>query len=266
MKNRIVKIMLSSMIVSLSLPIIQVSGKETEINAGVIKEFDSILYDSMKNVSKSSFRKVYTTANVNIRSAPYIQSEILDVIEFNKRIKIYDCNDEWAIIKLKKSDISYAYINKKYIAEKPCDYTDFYLSNNNGFKSYMPYTSITDKSSLQYNLQQNFAYTGNFGIRQINGRYCVAVGTAFETNIGTYIDLILDNDEIIPCIVSDIKSTKDTLSNNITTADNGCVSEFVVDLKSLYNKSKQTGNISSCQDVWDSPVRMIRIYDKNVFN
>lgn len=266
MKNRIVKFLLSSMMVLFSSPIIQVWGKETEVNAGVIKEFDSILNDSMKNISKKTFRKVYTTANVNIRSAPDIESKLLDVIEFNKRIKIYDCNDEWAIIKLKKSDISYAYINKKYITEKPCGYTEFYLSDTNGFKSYMPYTSITDKSSLQFNLQQNYAYTGNFGIRQINGRYCVAVGTAFETNIGTYIDLILDNDEIISGIVSDIKSSNDTLSNNITTADNGCVSEFVVDLQSLNDKARKTGDISSCQDIWDSPVRMIRFYEKNIFN
>ena len=108
MKNRIVKFLLSSMMVLFSSPIIQVWGKETEVNAGVIKEFDSILNDSMKNISKKTFRKVYTTANVNIRSAPDIESKLLDVIEFNKRIKIYDCNDEWAIIKLKKSDISYA--------------------------------------------------------------------------------------------------------------------------------------------------------------
>ena len=133
-------------------------------------------------------------------------------------------------------------------------------------KSYMPYTSITDKSSLQFNLQQNYAYTGNFGIRQINGRYCVAVGTAFETNIGTYIDLILDNDEIISGIVSDIKSSNDTISNNITRAENGCVSEVVVDLQSLNDKARKTGDISSCQDIWDSPVRMIRFYEKNIFN
>lgn len=266
MKNRIVKILLSLTIVSLSLPTLQISGKETEKNSGVIKEFESILDNSVKNISKNLFKKAYTTANVNIRSYPSEEAEILGVIDFNQQIKIYDYDEKWSIIKLKNANISYAYINKKYIKESPCSYSEFYFPNNNGFKSYMPYTSITDKSSLQYNLQHNYAYTGDFGIRQINGRYCVAVGTAFETNIGTYIDLILDNDEIISCVVSDIKSKKDTLSNNITTADNGCVSEFVVDLNHLYDKSRQTGNISSCQDIWNSPVKMIKIYDKNVFN
>lgn len=264
--NSKIKFLLSVMIVSLSLPILQVSGKEINVNAGVIKEFDIILDDNIKNISKSPFRKAYTTANVNIRSTPSTEAEILDVFKFNKRIKICDFDDEWAIVKLKKEDIQYAYINKKYIAENYCEYTEYYFPNNIGFKSYMPYTAITDKSSLQYNLQQNYAYTGDYGIRKTNDRYCVAIGTAFGANIGTYIDLILENDEIISCIVSDFKASKDTLSNNITTADNGCVSEFVVDLNSLNNKSKQTGDISSCQDVWDSPVKIIRIYDKNVFN
>ena len=129
----------------------------------------------------------------------------------------------------------------------------------------MPYTSITHTSSLQYKLQKNMAYTGDFGIRKVNNRFCVAIGTAFDTEIGTYIDLILENETVIECIVSDIKAEEDTLQDNITTAKNGCVSEFVVDLDLLVSEAKRDGDISSCCSEWKSPVKEIKIYDKNAF-
>lgn len=129
----------------------------------------------------------------------------------------------------------------------------------------MSYTAISDISSLQYYLQQNYAYTGEFGIRQVNNRFCVAIGTAFHASIGTYFDLILENKVSIPCIVADIKADKDTCADNIITATNGCVSEFVVNMNTLEYKAKKNGDISSCCEEWNSPVNMIRIYDKNIF-
>ena len=38
------------------------------------------------------------------------------------------------------------------------EYTEYEVPDNNGFKSFMLHTSITDKSSKQYDLQNNYAY------------------------------------------------------------------------------------------------------------
>ena len=133
-----------------------------------------------------------------------------------------------------------------------------------GFKSFMPYTAITSLTSLQYKLQSWYAYTGTYGIRQVNGRYCVAIGTYFGADIGDYIDLNLANGYVIECIVADIKADCDTDASNIIRA-NGCASEFIVDMSCLNYYAKRDGDISSCYDGWESPVSTITVYDINVF-
>ena len=82
--------------------------------------------------------------------------------------------------------------------------------------------------------------------------------------MGNYVDLILENGEVIPCVVSDIKANKDTDSYNIMTNTNGCVSEFIVDIDNLDSEAKSTGSISSCKIEWDSKVVAIRLYEYNV--
>lgn len=151
------------------------------------------------------------------------------------------------------------------------DYISYRIPYNKGFKSYMSYKAITHKSSKQYKIQNKYAYTGTYGIRQVNDRYCVAVGTYFQMEVGTYFDLVLENGTVIQCILSDVKDNKHTLSDNITTASNGCVSEFITDIRCLpydvrNNKGTGTGDISDCCEEWDSPVKEIRVYDKNILN
>lgn len=244
-----IKILLSTMIVSLTVPNLQVFGNE-------INRFKLDL------INKSCYL-AYTTANVNIRNEPNTKSKILNIIPFNSEISISDFDDEWAKIYFLGENKTIAYINKAYLSNDICKYKDYKISSE-GFKSFMQYTSIKDKSSLQYKLQNEFAYTGNYGIRQVNSRYCIAIGTAFSANVGTYVDLFLENGIMIPCIVADIKSDKDTSDDNITTIQNGCVSEFVVELDLLNNHAKRDGDISSCCEEWNSPVNMIRVYDKNI--
>lgn len=205
----------------------------------------------------------WATTTVNIRKSPNTSSEILGKLSFNEHIKYIKKDDNWLEIKYNKQK---AYVYNEYITSKKYKYIEYQVPDNSGFKSYMPYKAITNKSSNQYKLQNQYAYTGNYGIRQINGRYCVAIGTAFDAKIGDYADLILSNGEIISIIVSDIKDNKDTKSNNIVTYSNGCVSEFIIDTKALNINSKKSGDISSCKKEWDSKVVTIKIYNKNIFN
>ena len=128
----------------------------------------------------------------------------------------------------------------------------------------MSYKAITSKSSPQYKLQ-SIAYTGEHGIRQVNERFCVAIGTFTGASVGTYVDLILENETVIPCIISDFKANAHTDLNNQITSHNGCVSEFLVS-ENLDIRAKQMGDISYCKEEWKSPVKIIKVYEKNVFD
>lgn len=209
------------------------------------------------------YKKGWIKAQVlNIRDKPDINGKIVGHLYFNDKIEYSKVNKEWSVLKNKHNKTMY--INNTYISNKKCEYKLYNVPSNRGFKSYMDYRCITSVNSLQYKMQHNYAYTGNYGIRQINGRYCVAVGSYFTTKIGKYFDLILENGTVIPCILADQKADKDTDCQNIKTAHNGCVSEFVVDIHSLNKYAKRDGDISSCNEDWKSPVSQIRVYNKNI--
>ena len=205
----------------------------------------------------------YVTDNVNIRKKPNSSSEIYDICKFNTCITYTQYSNEWVKIKYNKN---IAYISNRYISNSPCSYMEYNMPINNGFKSYMSFDSITNKSSLQYKIQNKYAYTGKYGIRQVSDRYCIAIGTAFNVQIGDYADLVLENDQIIPVIISDIKSDKDTDCNNIATVHNGCVSEFIVDEYLLKEEIVKCGDVSVAKAEWNSNVAKIKIYNKNIFN
>ena len=149
------------------------------------------------------------------------------------------------------------------MSNKKCDYKIFdvpYAEN----KTWMSYTTITSRNSKQYKLQHSVTYTGKYGIRMIDDRYCVALGSHFGCEIGQYFDLVLANGTVIPCIMADQKANKHTDSVNIITVDTNCLSEFIVDRHSLKYEAKRDGDISSCCDEWDSPVVQIKVYKKVV--
>ena len=144
------------------------------------------------------------------------------------------------------------------------------INQSKTFKSYMPYDSITAKSSKQYKIRQ-LAFTSEYGLRKFEDRFCVAVGTSITSEVGTYIDVILKNGTVIPCIVGDVKADIHTNSDNITTSNNGCVCEFIVDMNQLpyvvRNKDNTgSGNISHCYEEWMSPVEKIIVYERSVFD
>lgn len=110
------------------------------------------------------------------------------------------------------------------------EFTEYALPDNpyyRGFKSYEPYDLITAQS-IQLCLQYQ-AVTDSNGFRLLDGRYLVAVGTFCNAPCGTYIDLILENGVLIPCIVGDIKADVHTDETNTFTVASMCASEFIVD-------------------------------------
>ena len=242
---------------------VAVQEETTNLIAGIMKVM--MEYTNEPIVNNEEYTG-YLTSNMNVRSEPSTDSKILEVYPFNQKIKYQKYNDEWVEIQY-KSEI--AYICSEYISDEQLDYIEYIVPITSGFKSYMPYAksdgeSIFNENSNQYKLQQQ-CHTGLYGIRVKDGRYCVAIGTGFNADVGTYFDLILANGTVIPCIVADIKADRHTDSNNMVTIANGCLTEFIVDSSTLNRKAKRMGDISYCNKDWDSRVEKIRVYDKNVF-
>ena len=153
------------------------------------------------------------------------------------------------------------------IEEEPT-HKEFIFPQTSGFKSYMGYNLFSSKSK-QYQLQQ-YAYTDENGLRRVDERYIIAVGTHYfddrGTIIGTYVDLILENGEVIECVVGDVKADVHTDSSNIVTLHNGCVSEFICDTSKLHSMAKNMGDVSYIYEEWSSPVEKIVVYERNVFD
>lgn len=215
--------------------------------------------------------------NLAIRNKPSESGKAIGYLPFNEKISYEGFDKQWFKIQYKGKD---AYVNSKYILDEDTGYdsyeqyaldtiygyTRFYLPNSSGFKSFMDYRTITATGSDQYKLQNLYAKTSENGIRMVNGRYCLAIGSRFTSDIGQYFDLILANGTVIPCILADQKADAHTDSNNIITEHNGCLSEFVVDTGYLNPTVRQRGNASYAEEGWDSPVVELKLYNKNVFD
>lgn len=158
------------------------------------------------------------------------------------------------------------YIKTSMLKNGRVDY-EIKSAKNDTRKSYMDYRTITLKSSQQYKLQKKFATTDKrTGVRKINNRYCIALGRYYTHEIGQYVDLILKDDTVIPCIIADAKDDKHTTDHHSIGLDGG-VAEFIVDTKKLPKLAKRTGDISYASgQSWVYNVKEIKIYDKNLFS
>lgn len=194
--------------------------------------------------------------NINVRKRPNKKSKIVKQLYYGEKIKYTIYNNKW--LKIKSNNKTY-YIYFKYVSKKKLKSTTK-IAPSNTIKTYMDYHTITNTTSQQYKLQQK-AYSGNYGIRQVDGRYCIALGSYYTSTIGVYVDIILKNGTVIPCIVADCKADSDTDSKNIMHPD-GSLVEFVVDVNTLNHKAKIMGDMSYVNNKWKSEVKKVKIYNK----
>ena len=131
-------------------------------------------------------------------------------------------------------------------------------------KSFMHYGKITYEASPQYKLQR-YANTAPNGIRTVNGRYCIALGSYFTHEVGQYVDIVLENGVILECILGDQKSDKHTDAAHIAHRSDGSVLEFIIDAKATDLWVRRTGNMSNLHAEWRSPVAQVIVYDINFF-
>lgn len=135
--------------------------------------------------------------------------------------------------------------------------TDWYVGQGS-YKCYEDYRAITDTSSPQWELQQG-AWTDENGLRRVGDRYCIALGSAFGSMIGSKYIIELESGETFRAILADQKADRDTNAEH--TADmNGAVIEFVVDTPMLPDKVRSMGDVSYTQGM-KGKVR--KIYEEN---
>ncbi len=111
------------------------------------------------------------------------------------------------------------------------------------FKSYMDYRTITNTSSIQWEMQQS-AVTDEEGFRKYNDRYMVAVGTFYASECGKEFEVTLASGITIPVIVGDIKQDVHTDKTNRYVPINGNIVEFIVDTDMLCRLSRVMGDVS----------------------
>lgn len=191
-----------------------------------------------------------------VKDKKSMDSENIDFLITNKKIYYTKVDDSWG--KLPNG----GYIKLDSISDEKVSWS-YQVPEYSGKKSWMGY-NLFGNGTNQYTLQQ-MAETDENGLRKVDGRYCVAVGSHFRTSIGQKFDLILENNVVIPCVMGDQKADCHTDASNIFT-QNGCCSEFLVDSKVLNNSAKTSGDISSINNSWDSPVALVIVYDENILN
>lgn len=256
--NNLYKAIILAAAMTLSTPtVVSANG------AGVTQDVKDFMEEScyIESLQESDFTTMYTNDRVNIRRFASTDSEIIATLNWNTEVKVLPDSDGW--YKVWYEDEVY-YIASDYVSESQCDYNLTYIPNYSGFKSYMGYNCISSKSSPQYKLQHTFAYTGNYGIRMVDDRYCVALGTGTGATVGDYGELELANGYIIPIIVGDIKANQHTDASNLISVAANCASEFIIDNGSLDRTAKNRGDLSAVDPLWESKVVVIRIYEYNV--
>lgn len=204
----------------------------------------------------------YTTASLNVRSEPNTDCDIYEVFPSFTQIQFayIEDNPEWVTFQYGEVQ---AYLYKEYVAEglpyeaKPAE--------NDTRKSYMDWRKITRKTSKQYELQKDHGYTTSNGVRAANGRYCIALGSYYTQTIGQYVDVVLENGIVLPCILGDVKQDIHTTNNHSIGLDGGVV-EFIVDTRKLPELARKMGDVSYISNEWKSNVVEVRVYYNNLFD
>lgn len=108
-------------------------------------------------------------------------------------------------------------------------------------KTYMDYKTITAVGSPQWQLQQ-YAHTNEYGFRELDGRYMIALGTFYSDHAGGLFHITLENGTEFDAITGDVKANRDTDAKNQHRRGN--VIEFIVDTPRMANDAMAMGDVS----------------------
>ena len=134
------------------------------------------------------------------------------------------------------------------------------VPSNNSFKSYMDADTITSINTDQYKLKDKYVIDEQTGIWTVDERYCIAVGSYYTQSIGTYIDVVMENGNVLQCILGECKRNRDTDYTNRQNP-NGSVVEFIVNTSSIPSIVRKMGNCSYACEEMKGEIKSIIVYD-----
>ena len=115
--------------------------------------------------------------------------------------------------------------------------------NQSTFKSYMDYSTVTDRSSAQYAFLQN-TYVGDYGIMMYNGCYVGALGTGYASSIGDKFTLGFEDGQEICLYVGDFKANAHTDSSGRIAVQKNDLLEFIVDTDYMSRDAMSAGSFN----------------------
>lgn len=148
------------------------------------------------------------------------------------------------------------------VAEPEPQWVEMDVPSNNSFKSYMGAHKITDTNSAQYQFKSEYLDSA-CGIKLVDNRYTIAIGTYYTETIGTRVDLVMCNGSVVPCIVGDVKADDDTDAMNRQHNVDKSVVEFIVNIDTLSSEAKSHGDASYCDPRLMGEIKAIRVYKEN---
>ena len=128
----------------------------------------------------------------------------------------------------------------------PIDASSLFDMQETWFKAYMDYRTITDSSSVQYDLQQS-AWTDSRGLRRMGDDYLVAMGTGWLTEgCGERFQVTLENGVAFTVMVGDVKADchTDPTHRYRDSGGGANVLEFIVDTPCLSDEARNAGTVS----------------------
>lgn len=203
----------------------------------------SLLYSSLGSVEATYFK------DTGIKTVNVFESEGFTGAKTDSED---DSITEEIMATIEKNDISKVTLNStgvevgEMLAQPPVIVLD---SNavpdgegvcNSANKTWMSYTAVTSRNSPQWKLLRgSSAYTdATTGLRMVDGRYCIAVGSFYCSTIGTKINLVMEDDSVVECIMGDQKADIHTDPTNRYQAQDGSVVEMIVD-RSVFHSTDQ---------------------------
>ena len=155
---------------------------------------------------------------------------------------------------------AYAQIDPNHRStEYKCEFYEMctHETGNSQKMTYMDYRAITDKSSKQYKLQQDpYVCVDESGFLMYRSNWYVVAMGSYWGKVGDKFIVHLDNGELIPIIIGDIKSNRHTDKLNYAHAD-GHVLEFLIDSNSAPMKEVKItkhGLVNKVFKEWDSKI------------
>lgn len=216
---------------------------------------DQEKYERQKDAGATKLAAVSTVREVKPQSERVLRFKLHQGGSYQPResyIEEVVCNQldneqyQYEQFEQEQYDDYYSYEN----LEIPYGSTDSYM--------FLDYRTLTDTSSKQYELQQ-YAYNGDYGIREVDGYYCVAVSSMYG-NVGDKIKVTTDRGNSYWCIIADIKGY-DAINGWYHVNSQGTINliEFVVDSDYIPNECWQMGDMGIINSIGGNVVSIERI-------